>query len=57
MKKIGFLFAALIAITWLCGCATVSNVSEGLGKGVAQDLKNTVNHIKRFDAWIRKEAW
>ncbi|MDD5584382.1 MAG: hypothetical protein PHV55_04940 [Candidatus Omnitrophica bacterium] len=57
MKKTCFLLVVFMALLSLSGCATVSNTSEGLGKGVSEDLKNTCNNVKRFDAWLRDKAW
>ncbi|MDD2752981.1 MAG: hypothetical protein PHN59_07590 [Candidatus Omnitrophica bacterium] len=57
MKKTYFLLVVFMALLSLSGCATVSNTSEGLGKGVSEDLKNTCNNVKRFDAWLRDKAW
>ncbi|MDD5194158.1 MAG: hypothetical protein PHQ96_00600 [Candidatus Omnitrophica bacterium] len=57
MKKFYFILIALIAIISLSGCATVRNVSEGLGKGVVEDGRNTVNHLKTANAWWREHTW
>lgn len=57
MKKQVVIFVTLLGIIGLCGCSTVKNVSEGLGKGVSEDASNTWKNLKRTDAWLQENTW
>jgi predicted small secreted protein len=57
MKKQIIILVLLLGIIALGGCSTVKNVSEGLGKGISEDVHNTWKHLKRSDAWLRENTW
>ncbi|MBU2102916.1 MAG: hypothetical protein ABH865_02050 [Candidatus Omnitrophota bacterium] len=57
MKKQIIIYVTLLGIIGLCGCSTVKNVSEGLGKGVSEDTSNTWKNLKRTDAWLKENTW
>ncbi len=47
----------LLGLVFFCACATIKNTSEGFGRGVVEDAKNTWKALTNFDRWWKEQTW
>ncbi|MDP2922377.1 MAG: hypothetical protein Q8O30_01475 [Candidatus Omnitrophota bacterium] len=57
MRKIILGVFAVYFLILVSGCSTVANVSEGLGRGVAEDIGGTAYSLKKLNHWIEENWW
>lgn len=57
MRKIILGVFAVYFLILVSGCSTVAHVSEGLGRGVSEDISGTTFSLKKLNHWIEENWW